>query len=196
MGWVIFVVGLVLLLGIHSERIVSPDFRRGFIAQRGEKAWKILYSVVAIVGFVLLVWGYGIARQRAPVLYVSNFNLVYVTAALMLIALIVLASYKLPAGRIKATLKHPMLVAVKIWALAHLLVNGDLASIVLFVSFLAWAVADRISEKKRWRAGITQNPVFVSYKYDAIAVVIGVVLYGLFTWKLHLWLIGVQPPVG
>jgi uncharacterized membrane protein len=101
----------------------------------------------------------------------------------------------MPAGRIKATLKHPMLVAIKIWAVAHLLGNGDLASIVLFASFLVWAIVDRISEKRRFKAGLTHNPVFVSYRYDVIAIVAGVILYGLFVWRLHYWLIGVQPPM-
>jgi len=193
MGWFILILGLVLFLGIHSVRIVAPDFRAGFIARRGEGPWKGLYSVVSIVGFVLIVWGYHLAHQTAPVYYVTNFNLVHVTATLMLIAFIVLATFQMPAGWIKSKLKHPMLVAIKIWAFAHLLVNGDLASIVLFGSFLVWAVCDRISEKRRFRAGLTQNPAFVSYRYDAIAIVVGVVFYGLFVWKLHYWLIGIQP---
>lgn len=191
----ILIIGLIIFLGIHSTRIVAPGMRDRLIAERGVGAWRGLYSVVAIIGFVLVVWGYGRARQTAPVLYVTNFSLVYVTAILMLIAFIVLATFHMPAGRIKATLKHPMLVAIKIWAVAHLLVNGDVASIVLFGSFLVWAVADRISEKRRFRAGLTKNPVFVSYRYDAIAIVAGIVLYGLFVWRLHYWLIGVQPPV-
>jgi uncharacterized membrane protein len=111
----------------------------------------------------------------------------------MLIAFIILASFHMPAGRIRATLKHPMLVAITIWAVAHLLVNGDLASIILFGSLLVWAVADRISEKRRFEAGITKNPVFVSYRFDIISIVVGVILYALFVWKLHYWLIGVQP---
>ncbi len=193
MGWFILILGLVLFLGIHSVRIFAPGFRTRFIAERGAGPWRGIYSAFAILGFVLIVWGYHIAHQTAPVYYVTNFAMVHVTATLMLIAFIVLASFHMPAGRIRSVLKHPMLVAVKIWAFAHLLVNGDLASIVLFGSFLVWAVADRISEKRRFRAGITRNPVFVSYRYDAIAVAVGVVLYGLFVWKLHYWLIGVQP---
>lgn len=195
MGWFILILGLVLFLGIHSVRIVAPDYRSRFIAERGDGLWKGLYSAVSLIGFVLIVWGYGQERDLV-VFYVTNFNMVYVTATLMLIAFIVLSTFHMPAGRIKTTLKHPMLVAVKIWAFAHLLVKGDLASILLFGSFLVWAIVDRISEKRRLRAGLTQNPVFVSYRYDAIAVVVGVVLYGLFVWKLHYWLIGVQPPVG
>lgn len=189
----LLILGLIIFLGIHSVRIVAPDYRARFIATRGDSAWKGLYSVASIVGFVLIVWGYGVARQTAPVLYVTNYAMVHVTATLMLIAFIVLASFHVPAGLIRSKLKHPMLVAIKIWAFAHLLVNGDLASVILFGSFLVWAVVDRISEKRRTRAGITKNPVFVSYRFDVISVVVGVVLYGLFVWKLHYWLIGVQP---
>jgi len=190
---ILLILGLIIFLGIHTVRIAAPEYRTRFIATRGDSAWKGLYSIASIVGFVLIIWGYGIARQTAPVLYVTNYNMVHVTATLMLIAFVVLASFHMPAGKIRATLKHPMLVAIKIWAVAHLLVNGDLASIILFGSFLVWAVADRISEKRRFRAGLTKNPVFVSYRYDVIAIVVGVILYGLFIWKLHYWLIGVQP---
>ncbi|MGN6549967.1 MAG: NnrU family protein [Pararhizobium sp.] len=189
----ILIIGLIIFLGIHSTRIFTPGMRDRFIAERGTGAWRGLYSVFAIIGFVLIVWGYHVAHQTAPVLYVTNFALVHVTATLMLIAFIVLATFHMPAGWIKTKLKHPMLVAIKVWAVAHLLVNGDVASIVLFGSFLVWAIVDRISEKRRFRAGLTKNPTFVSYKYDAIAVVAGVVLYGLFVWRLHYWLIGVQP---
>ncbi|HET7412154.1 MAG TPA: NnrU family protein [Pararhizobium sp.] len=193
MGWFIFIVGLVLFFGIHSVRIVAPDRRMRFIGDRGMNAWRGLYSVVAIIGLILLIWGYGWARQTAPVLYGMNLSLVPVTAILMFFAFIFLASFHMPAGRIKATLKHPMLVAIKTWAVAHLLINGDVASIVLFGSFLVWAVADRISEKRRFKAGITKNPVFISYRFDVIAIVVGVVLYGLFVWKLHAILIAPLP---
>ena len=193
MGWFILILGLVLFLGIHSVRIVAPDRRMRFIGDHGAAAWRGIYSAASIVGFVLVVWGYHLAHQTAPVYYVTNFAMVHVTATLMLVAFVVLSSFHMPAGWIRSTLKHPMLVAVMIWAVAHLLVNGDLASIVLFGSFLVWAIADRISERRRFEAGITKAPAFVSWRYDAIAVVVGIVLYGLFVWKLHYWLIGVQP---
>lgn len=189
----LLILGLVIFLGIHSVRIAKPDFRADFIARRGEGAWKGLYTVVSIVGFVILVWGYGMARQTAPILYTPPAWMSHITLLLMIPAMIFLVAAYVPAGKIKAALKHPMLVAVKIWALAHLLANGDLASLILFVSFLAWAVADRISEKRRLRAGETRLPVAGPAKNDAIAVGAGLVLYVLFVWQLHLWLIGVAP---
>ncbi|MGJ8571837.1 MAG: NnrU family protein [Hoeflea sp.] len=194
MIWLI--VGLVLFLGIHSVRIALPGFRQAQIDKRGLNSWKGMYSLVAIIGFVILVWGYGIARQDPVVFWVAPAWMSHVVALLMLPAMILLVASQVPAGRIKAAVKHPMLLAVKIWAVAHLLVNGDLASLLLFGSFLAWAIVDRISEKKRLRAGITSNPVAGPVKWDIIAVVGGLVLYVLFVAGLHEWLIGVPPIIG
>ena len=113
---------------------------------------------------------------------------------LMLFAFIFLGVYIARPGRMKPALKHPMLIAIKTWALAHLLANGDLASLILFLSFLAWAVADRISIKRQERAGLAAPYVVPGpASNDVIAIVIGVVLYGLFVWKLHELLIGVSP---
>ncbi|MDF1606636.1 NnrU family protein [Hoeflea sp. YIM 152468] len=194
MTWL--VVGLVLFLGIHSVRIVAPEFRAAQIDARGLNLWKGIYSLVAIVGFVILVWGYGMARQDPLVFWLAPSWMSHVVALLMLPAMILLVASQVPPGRIKAAVKHPMLLSVKIWALAHLLVNGDLASIVLFGALLAWAVVDRISEKKRLRAGITSNPVAGPVKWDVIAVAGGLILYLLFITVLHKWLIGVPPILG
>jgi len=187
------VIGMIVFLGVHSIRIVAPGFRDRTITARGERAWKAIYSLASLVGFVLVIWGYGQARQTAPVLYNGTAALAGVAVLLMIPASILLVAALLPAGRIKVAVKHPMLTAVKTWAVAHLLVNGDLASIVLFGGFLVWAVADRISESRRLEAGITKNPVLVSGRSDVIAVVVGLVVYGLFVWTLHEWLIGVPP---
>jgi uncharacterized membrane protein len=187
------VIGLIVFLGVHSIRIVAPGFRDRTITARGERAWKAIYSLASLVGFVLVIWGYGQARQTAPVLYTGTPVLAGVAMLLMIPATILLIAALLPAGRIKVAFKHPMLTAVKTWAVAHLLVNGDLASIVLFGAFLVWAVADRISEARRLKAGISKNPVLGSGQYDVIAVVVGLVVYGLFVWRLHQWLIGVPP---
>lgn len=190
------VVGLVLFVGIHSVRIVAPEFRAAQIDARGLNAWKGIYSLVAIAGFVILVWGYGIARQDPVVFWIAPSWASHIVALLMLPAMILLVASQVPAGRIKAAVKHPMLLGVKIWAFAHLLVNGDLASALLFGGLLAWAVVDRISEKKRVRAGITSNPVAGPVKWDVIAIVGGLILYLLFIIVLHKWLIGVPPILG
>lgn len=189
----LLILGIAIFLGVHSVRIVAPEFRERVIAERGEGAWKGLYSLASIVGFVLLVWGFYLTRGTAPIIYTPPVWTRHIALLLMVPAMILIVASQLPAGRIKAAAKHPMLLAVKIWALAHLLANGDLASLILFLSFLGWAVADRISEKRRLRAGLTKLPVAASARNDVIAVVVGLLLYVLFVWKLHYWLIGVYP---
>jgi uncharacterized membrane protein len=185
----LLIIGLVLFLGVHCVRIVAPDWRARRIAAMGEGPWKGLYSLVSIVGFVLLVWGFGLARPDAPVLYEPPAWMKHAAAFLMILAFIAFAAYLFPPGRLKALLKHPMLVSIKIWAVAHLLANGDLASVILFGVFLVWAVLDRISVKRRGVASPSPGPVL----YDVAAVVFALVVYALFVWRLHAWLFGVAP---
>ncbi len=186
---VYLILGLVIFLGIHCLPMVPA--RHGAIKARlGDGPYRGLYSVVAAAGLVLIVYGFGAARAAGPVqLYEPPFWLRHLTMLLMLPVFVFLVAAYFP-GRIKAALKHPMLAAVKIWALAHLLANGDLASVLLFGGFLVWAVADRISLKRRGPSAVPAVPGPAG-RNDAIAVVGGLVLYGLFVWKLHGWLIGV-----
>ncbi len=186
----VLILGLVLFLGIHSVRIFAADFRLAQIARGGEQRWKGIYSVVSLIGFVLIIWGYSLARPDAAVLYEPPVWMKHINALLMLLSLIALAASSFPAGRIKAMLKHPMLVGVKLWAVGHLLANGDAASVLLFGSFLVWAVLDRISVKRRGDRGTTvAGPV----TNDIGPVLVGLVLYGLLVWKGHVWLFGVSP---
>lgn len=185
------ILGLIVFLGIHSVRIAAPEWRERQVIALGEGRWKGIYSLISLVGLVLLIWGYGRAWQVAPVLYEPPVWLKHVAALLMFFSFVSLMVFNLPAGRLKPLLKHPFLVAVKIWALAHLLANGDLAALILFGAFLVWAVVDRIAVGRRGEAVPQPGPV----KWDIIAVASGAVLYALFVWKLHLWLIGV-PPLG
>jgi uncharacterized membrane protein len=184
------VIGLLVFLGVHSLAIVSPQGRDALAAKLGEGPWKGLYSVISIAGFVLLIWGYGQARVDAVVLYVPPVELRWVTAILMLPVFPLLLAPYFP-GRIRETLNHPMLVAVKLWAFAHLLSNGTVADVLLFGGFLAWAVADRISFKRRAQRPLKTLPR--SKLNDAIAVVLGLILYFAFLHYLHLNLIGVSP---
>lgn len=187
---IILIAGLILFLGVHSISIVNRDWRDRMFAHMGEKKWKALYSITAIVGFAMLVYGYGIARQHPIVVYVPPFWLRYVTGILMLPVFPLLFASHLP-GRIKSTVKHPMLAAVKFWALAHLLANGMLADIFLFGGFLAWAVVDRISVKHQPRGPVDR--LAPSTKNDVIAVVGGLASYFVFVYWLHGLLIGVVP---
>jgi len=185
------VIGLLAFLGVHSVAIVAPGWRDGAAARLGVRPWRGLYSLIAISGFVLLIWGYGQARMDPIVLYAPPPWSRWVAVVLMLPVFPLLLATYFP-GRIKAAAKHPMLAAVKFWALAHLLANGALADVLLFGGFLVWAVADRISFRRREQRPIAGAPP--SRFNDVIAVVGGLVLYFLFVHWLHARLIGV--PLG
>ena len=186
----LFLVGLVLFLGIHSVAIAAPAWRDAQAAGN-ERAWKGIYSLFSIVGFGLLIYGYGIARQAPVVIWTPPTAMRHVALLLMLPAFPLLLAAYLP-GRIKTAAKHPMLLAVKLWAAAHLLANGTLVDMILFGAFLVWAVLDRIAVKKRAvpRAipGAPPSPM-----NDVIAVVGGLAIYALFVLWAHQWLIGVSP---
>ncbi len=181
------VLGLVLFLGVHSVSIVSPAWRDARAAAMGEGAWKGLYTLASIVGFVLLIYGYGLARQEPVVLYTPPAALRHLAMLLMLPVFALLLAAYLP-GRIKRAAKHPMLLAVKLWALAHLLVNGNLADVLLFGGFLLWAAADRVSMKHRAQRPLPGAPA--SPMNDVIAVVAGLAIYALFVFWAHTALIG------
>ncbi|MCZ8130233.1 MAG: NnrU family protein [Steroidobacteraceae bacterium] len=188
------VLGLVLFLGIHSISIFAHGARNAAAAKLGVWGWKAVYGVIALVGFWLMIRGYAQARLEPVVLYVPPTWLRHVAFLLMLPVFVLLLATYLP-GRIKTATKHPMLAATKAWALAHLLANGMLHDVLLFGGFLAWAVADRISLKRRAEVRvITVAPA--SKLNDVIAVVGGVVLYWLFAFHLHTVLFGVSPMGG
>jgi uncharacterized membrane protein len=184
----LLIVGLLLFFVPHSVAIAAPEWRERALLQWGEQLWKATYSVLSIAGFVLIIYGFGFARHAPVILYVPPAWLRHVTFVLMVPVFPLLFAAYLP-GRIQTTMKHPMLVAVKIWATAHLLANGMLADVLLFGSFLVWAVFDRISVKRHPRAQSPRLPV--SKFNDAIAVILGLLVYALFVSRLHASLIGV-----
>ncbi len=184
--------GLGLFVGVHSMSIVALPLRDK-LAARSPLGWMSLYGIVSLVGIVLMVRGYGDLRQELAPLYVSPGWLRHVAAVLLLPTFIFFLAPYFP-GRIKSALKHPQLVAVKLWALAHLLVNGTLADLLLFGSLLAWAVVDRISMKGRSARPIP--PALESGANDAIVIVAGLVLYAATAFFLHERLIGVAPFAG
>ena len=184
-------IGLALFFGVHSVAIVSPAGRARMIHRLGERAWKALYALVSLCGFALMVYGFAMARHSPVILYIPPAWLRHVALILMLpVFPLILAAY-LP-GRIKAAAKHPLLAAVKFWALAHLLANGSLADVLLFGGFLAWAVFDRISLKRRSAAQVVR-PARPGPWNDLIAVVLGLALYALFIGWAHVRLFGVLP---
>jgi uncharacterized membrane protein len=183
------VAGLVVFLGIHSIAVFAPAVRNRARERLGEGAWKGVYALISLIGMVMFIYGFGLARQAPVVLYTPPSWLRHVTFLFMLPVFPLLIAAYLP-GRIKAATKHPMLLAVKCWAFGHLLANGLLADVLLFGGFLAWAVVDRISLKRRPQPALRAPAGRFN---DLIAVVLGLVLYVFFIGWAHVRLFGVSP---
>jgi uncharacterized membrane protein len=189
MGLLVMIAGLVLFLGVHTLT-TRRDLRGSFIATLGDNGYKIGYALLALAGLALIVWGFAHYRAAGMInLWYPPKFAKHITVALMLPAVIlVVASYI--RGRIYSALKHPMLAGIKLWAAAHLLANGDLGSIILFGAFLAWAVFDRISLKRRADAGAPPIPVG-GLSNDLIAVAVGFVAFLALAFAFHPVVIGV-----
>jgi len=186
----LLIIGLAIFLGMHSVVIVSPELRTRAVQGFGEGVWKSLHGLVSLIGLGLIIEGFGLARQAPIVLYTPPSYLRLVAFLVMLPAFpLVIAAY-LP-GRIKTAMQYPLLVAVKCWALAHLLANGGLADVLLFGGFLAWAVLNRISLKRRPPLAIRTAPA--GPFNDVIAVLLGLAVYALFIGWAHQRLFGVSP---
>lgn len=186
------ILGLVLFLGLHSSRIIAEGARNRFIAQRGEKAWKGLYSLGSAAGLVLIVWGYGLARQQPVALWTPPGWTRPLASLLTLASFVLLTAAYVPGNAIKARLNHPMLLGVKTWALAHLLANQTLADLLLFGGFLVWSVFCFRAARARDRAA-GWSPRRGHTAATVTAVVIGALLWAGFAFWLHGWLFGVKP---
>ena len=185
----LLVVGIILFLGAHSVSTLR-DFRSALIDRLSVNGYKAAYSVVSLLGFVLIVKGFSDYRAAGMIpVWEPPVAMRHVTLLLMWFAFVALAAMHKKPGRIRGWLRHPMLVAIKIWALAHLLANGDLGSIILFGSFLIWAVYDRISVKRRGDLGGERQASFT--RADAVTVVAGTVAYVAMLF-LHPILIGIS----
>ena len=188
----LLILGLILFLGMHSARLFAADKRASFIAAKGPLAWKGIYALVSIVGFVLIIYGYGQARMSPTWLWISPVWTRHLAALLTIPAFILIVATYIPGSCIKARVGHPMLLGVKFWALAHLIANGSLADLLLFGGFLAWATALFVVSRKRDRAaGVSYGkgkPVM-----DAVVVVVGLVAWAAFAFSLHGAWIGVKP---
>jgi uncharacterized membrane protein len=182
------VTGLVLFFAPHSIAIVALHWRERVVLRLGKPAWRALYSLPSIAGFVLIVFGYHRARWLSPLLYQPPSWLHQVTFVLMLPVFPLLFAAYLP-GRIRSTVRHPMLAAIKLWATAHLLSNGSLADVLVFGSFLLWAAIDRIAVARR--APLANTTLPARPYNDLAAVVLGLALYGLTIFQLHALIIGV-----
>ncbi|MEL6504018.1 MAG: NnrU family protein [Pseudomonadota bacterium] len=182
----VLIAGLVLFLGTHFARVAAPGMRANFIAAKGSGPWQGIYSVISILGFVLLIYGYSLARENADEAFAVSSLARTVQLLAMPVALILVVAAQFPAGYIKKTLRHPMILGVLIWSGTHLWGNGDWASITLFGAFFVWALLTTISSFRR-----PSEPVEAKVLFDGVAIVAGLVLTWLFLRFLHEWLFGV-----
>ena len=185
----LLVLGLIVFLGVHSVSIVAPAWRDAQVERRGERVWKGLYALASLAGLILLIYGYGVARQTPVVLYAPPPALRHLAMLVMLPVFPLLFAAYLP-GRIQRGAKHPFLLAVMLWAAAHLLANGTLADVALFGAFLVWAVADRISVGKRAVPHRVPGAPPAS-RNDIVALVGGLLIYAVVLLWAHVWLTGV-----
>ncbi len=184
----ILIAGLAVFFAIHSVRMAAPAVREGQVAV-AEGRWKGIYSLVSLVGLALIIWGWIVYRPEAPQVYDPPSWGRHVAMLLVWVAFVLLAAAYMPAGRIRHWLKHPFLTGIILWAAGHLLANGDLASLLLFGSFLVYAVVNRLAVIPRGDPA----PAVVRPRSDVIALVAGTVLYAVFVFWLHGLLFGVSP---
>jgi len=184
--------GLLLFLGVHSIRILAEDFRSRQIARLGDNGWKGLYSLASLAGFALIVWGYGVARQQPVVLWASPVWLRHVAALLTLVSFVLLAAAYVPGNGLKARLHHPMVLGVKVWALAHLIANNTLADVLLFGSFLVWAALSFRAARARDRAADTTYAAGSLSRTLATIAIATAAWLGFALWAHGAW-IGVRP---
>ena len=191
----ILILGLLILLGIHSVRIVADGFRNRMIARLGKNGWKGLYAVLSLTGFVLIVWGFGLARQQPVSLYVPPLALRHANSLFTLLAFVLVAAAYVPRNHLKAWLGHPMLVGVKLWAFGHLLATGFLHDVILFGAFLIWAIVlFAVSRRRDRRHGVTWARGTLAG--DLLAGIVGIGAWAAFAFWAHLHWIGVAPIAG
>lgn len=188
----ILVLGLLLMLGVHSVKVLAPGSRDAAFARLGEGPYKGLYSLVSLVGLLLIIWGFARAWEAPVLVYSPPPWGRHLAMALMIPALILSFASVFPAGGIKRFVTHPLLSATMLWALAHLFANGDLAGIVLFGAFFAWALFDWIMQPAE---STSESRDSAFGKWDIAAGLAGIALYIVLIAGLHYWLFGVNPIV-
>jgi uncharacterized membrane protein len=188
----VLILGLLMFLGLHSIRIVADGWRAEQIARHGDKRWKGVYSLAALGGFALIVWGYGLARDGATLLWLPPVGIRHLTGLLTAAAFVLFAAAWVPGTRIKALVGHPLLAGVMVWAVAHLLANATLHAALLFVAFFAWSLVDFLASRARDRRDGVRYPAG-SLARDGVAAAAGLLAWVLFAFVLHGWLIGVRP---
>ncbi len=188
----ILIAGLILFLGIHCVGLVAPDWRQQCVASMGLGPWKGLFSLAALAGLVLIIWGFYFARLQPVLLYAPPEWLRHLNSLFTLIAFILVAAAYIPGNRLKTRIGHPMIAGVKVWALGHLLAIGFLRDVVLFGAFLVWAIVAFAVLRRRDRRDGVSYPAG-TLKMDIVTLVVGVVAWAIFAFALHGPLIGVNP---
>lgn len=186
------IVGLILFLGAHSVRIFAEGWRTRAIARLGEMGWKGLYSVVSLIGFGLIIWGFAQARMQPVVLWSPPAMLKHLNSLFTLLAFVLLAAAYVPRNSIRARLHHPMILGVKLWAFGHLLATAKLADVVLFGAFLLWAILDFRAARGRDRA-LGTTYAAGSMGGTLVTLVVGVVAWAAFAFWAHAAWIGIAP---
>lgn len=188
----LLIAGLIVFLGVHSLRIFAEDWRNAQIAKLGPGPFKGFYSLASLLGLVLIVVGFAQARATPIVIWNPPIWTRHLSALLVLFAFVLLAAAYVPRNRIKASLGHPMILGVKIWAAGHLLANGTLAAVLLFGGFLLWAVLSYRAARRRDRVHgrVVLKP---SLAGDLSTIVVGIGLWAAFAFYLHARLFGVNP---
>ena len=189
------ILGLILFLGAHSVRIWADGWRNQTIEAYGEKTFKGVHALVSLLGFYLLIVGYGEARLETVALWNPPVFTKHISILLMLFSSILLMAAYVPRNHLKMRLGHPMVLSVKVWALSHLLANGNLADLLLFGSFLMWAVLNFRSARARDRVLLSENQSTDQPKMLAtlITLVGGMAIWALITFVLHAKVVGVAP---
>lgn len=188
----LLIIGLVLFLGMHTTRLVAEDWRTGMIARVGAGTWRGLYSLVSLAGLVLIVVGFGIAREHPVVLYSPPTFLRHLNALFTLTAFVLFAAAYVPRNHLKSAIGHPLVAGVKTWAFGHLLATGMLRDVVLFGAFLVWAIVAFAAMRRRDRQSRTRYPPG-TLANDLLSVGFGLAGWSVFAFWLHLPLIGVSP---
>ena len=189
------ILGLILFLGAHSARIWADGWRNRTIEAYGDKAFKGVHALVSLLGFYLLVVGYGEARLETVALWNPPIFTKHISILLMLLSSILLVATYVPRNHFKMRLGHPMVLSVKVWALSHLLANGNLADLVLFGSFLIWAVLNFRSARARDRVLLAESESTNLPKMFATLITLmgGMAIWALITFVLHAKVVGVAP---
>lgn len=186
------VLGLLIFLAVHSLRMFADDFRARMIARHGANTWRAVFSLASIGGFVLIVWGFGLARQHPVLLYSPPMAMKHANSLFTVLAFVLVAAAYVPRNHIKAKLGHPMLAGIKLWAFGHLLATGFLHDAILFGAFLIWAIADFAVSRRRDRLNNVARPTG-TISGDIATVAFGVAAWAVFAFWLHLRWIGVNP---